>query len=181
VMGWLGSRFFARGLRGFGLRVRGLAGDLGWSLVYLVAIMPVVMGALHLVQWAGQRYLQEFEMERNEVLVVLMQHEQVWVIALVVVMAAVVVPIFEELLFRGMLQTSLRNVLRGRWAAIVISSIVFALLHPLTHAPALLLFSLAIGYSYERSGSLMRPIFMHMIFNAVSVAGVLWSAGEAGA
>jgi len=42
-----------------------------------------------------------------------------------------------------------------------------------SHWPSLFILALGLGYAYERSGSLLRSIFMHALFNAINIAGVL--------
>jgi membrane protease YdiL (CAAX protease family) len=51
---------------------------------------------------------------------------------------------------------------------------MFAVMHAdAGHWPALLALSMSMGYSYEKSGSLFRPIFIHSLFNAASIIAVL--------
>jgi membrane protease YdiL (CAAX protease family) len=60
------------------------------------------------------------------------------------------------------------------WLAIAITSALFATIHANPpHWPALFVLSISIGYAYEKSGSLFRPIFIHALFNATSVISVL--------
>ena len=60
---------------------------------------------------------------------------------------------------------------RARWAAILISSFLFALLHqPWMIQLPIFLLALALGYLYERTGNLWSCIFMHMFFNAAQFA-----------
>jgi membrane protease YdiL (CAAX protease family) len=91
----------------------------------------------------------------------------------VVLFAGLIVPVFEELLFRGFFQTSLRLISGNPWVAIIFTSVFFSILHPPTHIPALFLFSCGLGYAYERSGSLLRPILMHIFFNGFNIAATL--------
>ncbi|MFZ9024246.1 MAG: type II CAAX prenyl endopeptidase Rce1 family protein [Anaerohalosphaeraceae bacterium] len=49
----------------------------------------------------------------------------------------------------------------------------FAILHTPTHIPALFILSVGLGYAYERSGSLLRPILMHIFFNGLSITMTL--------
>jgi len=44
----------------------------------------------------------------------------------------------------------------------------------MAHWPALFVLSLSLGYAYEKSGSLFRPIFIHSLFNAATIAAVLY-------
>jgi uncharacterized protein len=85
---------------------------------------------------------------------------------LVVVVAA---PLVEELLFRGFLQSALTRYLPV-WAAILISSLPFALVHGQPYAiPGLMSLSIAFGYMYYRTGSLRTNIMLHMANNAFSL------------
>jgi membrane protease YdiL (CAAX protease family) len=56
----------------------------------------------------------------------------------------------------------------SRWIAVIITSAVFALVHPLWTAPLIFLLALCLGYAYERTGSLWVPITMHAMFNISS-------------
>ena len=86
-----------------------------------------------------------------------------------IVLAVVIAPISEELLFRGILLPALGR----RWgvgAAIAISSVLFALLH--FHVPSLvplLVLSVALSLAYIYTESIVAPIVMHMLFNSVSL------------
>jgi uncharacterized protein len=87
-----------------------------------------------------------------------------------------VVPIIEETIFRGFLQTWLVSNI-GRFWGIAIAAFVFAGFHFSTaqgndNAELLIsLFVLAcfLGFIFERQKSLYAPIGLHMTFNAVSI------------
>jgi len=89
-------------------------------------------------------------------------------------------PFLEELLFRGFLLNFFKRYL-GRTAAIVLSSLAFALFHfslsqDLGNIPLVAsLFTLALflGYIYEKQRSLFASISLHMTFNAISVIRIL--------
>jgi membrane protease YdiL (CAAX protease family) len=83
------------------------------------------------------------------------------------------VPVLEEVMYRGMLQQALVGVAVGRWTAILLTSVMFALMHVGTarwHAvPAVFVLSLGFGWIYEKTGRLSACIVMHMLFNAVNL------------
>lgn len=101
-----------------------------------------------------------------------------WTLSTVIVF---IVPILEELLFRGYLQTWLKNYWNQK-IAIVFTSIIFALFHfsfeqrfqNIELLTALFAMSCFLGYIFEREKSLWAPIGLHMIFNMVSVFAVVW-------
>jgi membrane protease YdiL (CAAX protease family) len=89
---------------------------------------------------------------------------------LATVSAAVIAPLQEELLFRGILMPWLRRLLGARWA-IALSALIFAALHSDAWPAPLPLFVLALflGYLAHHTNSLVGPITMHAAFNSVSM------------
>ena len=82
---------------------------------------------------------------------------------------AVAAPVVEELLFRGFLQNSLTRFVPV-WAAILLSSLGFALVHMQPYAiPGLMSLSIAFGYLYHRTGSLRTNILLHMANNSFAL------------
>jgi membrane protease YdiL (CAAX protease family) len=87
---------------------------------------------------------------------------------LLVVFAAA---ISEEICFRGMLFGGLRERL-PRWAAALISAAVFGLLHAftgITAVPPLIVFGLILALLYEKTGSIVPGIILHMLNNATAL------------
>jgi membrane protease YdiL (CAAX protease family) len=83
---------------------------------------------------------------------------------------AVIAPLLEELLFRGLLQNSLAHKL-PIWAAIAISALVFGAMHGDLYAmPPLVLMGAIFGLIYHLTGSLRVTIALHMINNAAALA-----------
>jgi uncharacterized protein len=83
---------------------------------------------------------------------------------------AVVAPLLEELLFRGLLQNSLANRM-PIWTAILLSAAIFAAVHMQLHAfPALMALGAVFGYIYHITGSLRVTILLHMLNNAAALA-----------
>ena len=82
---------------------------------------------------------------------------------------AVIAPLIEELLFRGLLQNALGHHMPA-WAAIILSAFTFALVHmqPLA-IPALMALGAAFGFIYHKTGSLRMTIVLHMINNALAL------------
>jgi membrane protease YdiL (CAAX protease family) len=137
----------------------------------------------------------DYQIEPHDALESITQYSQLSVRILIVVVAVAAAPVVEELVFRGMLQTMIRSYLAARrsplaaqgtgyeegaaersgaWPAIIISSALFASIHAIpAHWPALFVLGVCLGYSYEKSGSLLRPFFIHSFFNAITVTVAL--------
>lgn len=167
-------QYFENGLKGFGLRTKKIFSDITKAAEIFIVVWPLVVVALFAVLQIGKMIAgPEFQIERNEGLAVILENDQLSLRILMVFFAVVLTPIFEELVFRGLLQSYLRNLNYGPWQSIFIASIIFSVLHPWMHLPALLVLSVAMGYAYEKSGSLLRPIFIHLLFNGVTIAFAL--------
>ena len=88
-------------------------------------------------------------------------------------------PVFEEILFRGfLLQGFLLWAPRSRFACIVLTSLLFAVMHTqYVHwqtLAVLTLFSLLLCYARLRANSLLLPIFLHMLNNLIALLPSLW-------
>jgi uncharacterized protein len=95
--------------------------------------------------------------------------------AVFVLMACVVAPIVEELVFRGLL---LRRFIasRGFWGGIVSSGAIFAVLHPQQLFGAFLS-AVILSLLYLASRSLLVPIVAHAFANALVTIATLSAAG----
>lgn len=94
---------------------------------------------------------------------------------ILVITTSFIVPICEEILFRGYLQSFLRNIF-PKAIAIIIASCIFSLFHfsssqgasNLVILPSLFFLSLYLGFIFEKWGTLAAPIGLHMAFNFIS-------------
>jgi membrane protease YdiL (CAAX protease family) len=169
----IARKSFTRGFKGFGINGKHLIKDTPWAAINLLGTLPLILFGLWVTLTLGRLFKDSgFSLEVHQTLDIL-TGASVGLRILVVIFAALIVPVFEELLFRGFFQTALRSLSGSPWTGIVLTSIFFAILHPPTHIPALFMLSCGLGYAYERSGSLLRPILMHIFFNGFSVAMTL--------
>ncbi|KKL55123.1 hypothetical protein LCGC14_2258560 [marine sediment metagenome] len=165
------SGAFRHGLgRGLGLSARRLLWDAGRAVVAFLAVVPLCIGAMILMQWLMELGVFPIQPREHPMLVFLVDAGPGWRLA-VIVGAVVCAPIGEELFFRGLLQSMLRRMLGGPWRAILVTSAAFAVVHwgQFQDMPALFLLAVALGYSYERTGRVTGPILIHAIFNGVMI------------
>jgi CAAX protease family protein len=90
-----------------------------------------------------------------------------------VLLIAIAAPISEEICFRGMLFGGLRRSL-PRLAAALISGLIFGGLHALTGlsaVPPLIAFGFILALLYEKTGSIVPGILLHMLNNSVALLG----------
>lgn len=223
---------------GFGFRRFG--SGLLWGVLGSLCVVPLMFGFMVFVDLV-YRWLQYRHPESHELLRALGETNDRPVEVMLVVGAALIAPLFEELLFRGHLQTLMRrafaNVWTTRqaargfpvagpgpavvygptqaptdllgpmppadplmaspvavqalppqpqwaevaapkwtvWAAIIVTSALFACVHPRWTWPPIFVLSLCLGYAYERTGNLWVPVVIHAAFNSTSTVVYLYS------
>ena len=216
-----------------GLGLRRVRPGIVYGLLGSVCVVPLLFGVMVLIEWA-YRWLNYQHPDEHELLHALGKTRDLMVVVPLIAGAAIVAPLFEELLFRAHLQTILRRMFawfayealgQGRpapeavagpagvgvpgdphprpvadpaadataeypaalpyaspgpapeavvfpawtgWAAILLTSALFASVHAMWTWPPIFILSLCLGYAYERTGNLWVAILMHATFNTVS-------------
>ncbi|GEL76132.1 CPBP family intramembrane glutamic endopeptidase [Tenuibacillus multivorans] len=128
---------------------------LNWNELLLLGLIPgvtVVMIDLIFIKWIPEKYYDDGGI--NNRIFTSLSIPQIFLIALVVSFS-------EELLFRGVIQTSF---------GYVIASVLFALVHfrylnKIVLLVSVLILSFLLGYIYEITNNLLVPIVAHFIID----------------
>lgn len=169
---------------GLGLEARNVGSGSVIGVGMLFVILPLVwaMSELTVALW---QWLDLSHPRAHDLLETYRERPEVLTRAVVVFAAVVAAPLFEEFLFRGCLQTALSTAFRrgwparpalARWTAIILVSLVFALVHSWWMQPIIFALSLAIGWVYERTGNLWTAIAAHAAFNGASTLISIYAA-----
>jgi membrane protease YdiL (CAAX protease family) len=143
-----------------------------WFLIY-----PLVLAFNQLISIAAWHLFHHSFVEQ-----IVVQHlrdtlASPWIFGATALSVITLVPMTEEFLFRGLLQSWLKRKLHNTSAAIIFSSIVFAIFHysnaqgvtNIELLSSLFLLSCMLGFIYERQRSLWAPIGLHSFFNLMSL------------
>lgn len=155
----------------FGIQRASLPADVLKGAAYLLAALPPLL-LLTLLFHVGLHLLGH-RPSLQEVAFVMADEPNLWMRSYFVVLAAGLAPVFEEILFRGLLLPVLAR-RYGAWAALLGTSFLFAVIHG--HLPSfapLFGLSLALGFAYIVSASLLVPIAMHALFNSITLSILL--------
>jgi membrane protease YdiL (CAAX protease family) len=145
-------------LAGFGLLV---CNGVGLWLGRRIAVLIVGPG----------RALAMYHKEQSVLMGLLRYEQSGMLITLLLFTVVLVVPICEELFFRGYLYATLK----AKWGkhAVWMSSLIFTVLHfYVVHGPAVFLMALGLTFLYEERASLWSNMLAHATLNAL-VAGFL--------
>lgn len=154
-LGFRGSRFWK---------------DLGVGFTAYFAVLPafflVLVGLVILVQWLA------YEPPPHPLVEVFLEEEKraPLIVAYSIFLACAAGPFFEEVFFRGFCYPALKK----RWGVgwgLVLSSAFFALIHEnwFAFGPIFVL-GLGLGYLYEKRGTLVPSIALHILHNSVFIA-----------
>jgi membrane protease YdiL (CAAX protease family) len=165
---------------GFAAPPKSFAVGLGWLLVAAPVVYSAGAMAVMIQQhWTGREITDRLAHPTLKLLAENPGSAWTWVIGLV---AVVLAPIQEELIFRGFLQTALVRGLGHPWLAILLTSLVFAAAHigpdmPWYGIAPVFVLGLAMGFAFERTRAIGTSIAMHVGFNAANVAAVMAGGG----
>ncbi len=173
----IGLKKFQAGWRGFGLVTGFARRDLIITGATLLALWPLVMGSLFWSEILVRAALGDSAIHDHSA-IALLENEALptWIHWLVILTAAVLAPIAEEMFFRGILQTRFFNALHSRRGAVIATALCFAIMHgdqPAAVLPIAVL-GIILGVLYEMTGSLLAPILVHTLFNTKSLLWHYW-------
>ena len=77
----------------------------------------------------------------------------------------VITPVIEEIVHRGLIQSSLMH--RGYWTAVLLSSFIFTAFHVPASAPVAFLFGVVFGVQFANSQSLWTTIITHATYDGM--------------
>lgn len=143
---------------------------------------PLIVSINALCEFINRHVFHWQEVDQVAVKFLKLSASSVTTVVISIAMIIIAAPVIEEFLFRGCIQNWMRKYV-GAKAAIILTSLIFAMMH---YAPSqgksnfplivsLCIFSLYLGFLYEKTRSLLAPIVLHATFNTISVIRILLS------
>lgn len=116
------------------------------------------------------RVLQNLEHEAEEVMTAFMSTRSLWGLVVNLFMIGVLAAVGEELIFRGLLQRLLHEMIRNIHLAVIITAFLFAAFHFqfFSFLPRFLL-GVIMGYLFFYGRSIWYPIVAHFVNNALGI------------
>lgn len=149
-----------------GLRRRGALKSLGrglWIYLMFVPLQLLYVVALAVV-W---HLLTDGDLPQQRAAEAILKADP-WAFAWLSLVAVVIAPVFEEIVFRGFIQKGIENSV-GETAAVAVTALLFAAVHG-AGAPHVLVVAVVLGLVYRRTRNILTCIGFHSAFNGMSVA-----------
>ena len=132
----------------------------------VIAILTLSFTWTYILDLLGKNELQAVTKRISEI--------QGWERVPVFISTALLIPLVEEVIFRLGIFKSLKSHIPV-WAALILSSFIFAIVHgePLFWAPLMGL-GFIFAYSYEKTKTLWVPIALHAFNNGLTLIDLWW-------
>lgn len=171
ILGFL-RRIHKKSLLNMGLSTKNLRKNILYGAAGYIALIPVIV-AIGIVVYVILNFLK-IKPPPQPIVGLFLAEKSTGLIYASSIIAAFFGPVIEEIFFRGVMYSALRRKIGVFWG-IAITSVLFSFLH--THAVTYFLVGFLpiailgamLAYLYEKTGSLVPPITLHVLNNVGSV------------
>ena len=158
---------FRQNLSAIGLKIKGAAKNIFLAILGYIAFLPVLTFLLLLLMLLAA--LLNYQPPQQAIFKLFLQEKRLWFLIYSTAMVAILGPFVEEAFFRGFAY----NAIKKRWGArtsALLTALVFAGLHgTLFGFLPIMALGLLLVYIYEKTGSLLPSITIHMLHNSIMV------------
>ncbi len=154
-------------IKDLGLTLKNFFKNISYGILGYVSLVPVLIVGLLIVVWFVEAF--KYKPSPQPVLELFLEERKIPVLVYLSIFVAVVGPVMEEIFFRGFLYNAIKKDMGIRWA-IIISAGLFSLLHAhLVGFLPILILGIFLAYLYEKTGSLVSSITLHIMHNIAMV------------
>ena len=158
-------------LASIGITFKNFARNIFYGISGYAAIVPLLF--ITMIITAIIITILKYEPPVQQIVDVLLKEQKVPVLVYSSIFAAIAGPIMEEIFFRGFMYNALKKHLGIFWG-IAITATIFSLLHGhLVGFMPILILGILLTYLYEKTGSLIPSITVHITHNLASLLMVL--------
>ncbi|MEA3490083.1 MAG: type II CAAX endopeptidase family protein [Candidatus Omnitrophota bacterium] len=154
---------YGQDLNAIGITSKKIVTGVFYAVVGYIALLPVLL-AIMLITFFVTKLL-EYRPPVQPIVQVFIEEKETSVLLLSAVFAAVFGPIAEEIFFRGFMYSAVKKRF-GIFRSMLITSAIFSFLH--THIVGFLpimMLGMLLAFLYEKTGSLIPSITVHIIHN----------------
>ena len=146
-----------------GISLKNFSKNVFYGAIGYLAAIPILLGTLSLIVVAVN--ITKYMPEKQPIVELFLKEKDVTLLMYSSIFAAVAGPIIEELFFRGFLYNALKKYIGIFWS-MMLTAAVFAGLHSnLAGFLPILVLGIALTYIYEKTGTLVSSITLHVTHN----------------
>ena len=154
-----------------GLSLKNFLKNIFYGIIGYIALIPILLGILIAISVVTN--LMKYTPEQQLVVELFLKEKNNMFLVYISIFASIIGPIVEETFFRGFMYNAFRKTIGIFWATLFTAA-VFAGLHasPVGFLPIMAL-GVLLTYLYEKTGTLISPITVHVIHN-FSMVGLVF-------
>jgi membrane protease YdiL (CAAX protease family) len=104
----------------------------------------------------------------------LLEEKSIFILACLIFFGIIIAPIIEEIIFRGFLQSALKNYFGERYA-VLISAFLFAAVHMDVFVfLQIFILGILLGYLYDQTKTLAASVVVHILHNSLTMIFLLY-------
>ncbi|MBS1717330.1 MAG: CPBP family intramembrane metalloprotease [Armatimonadetes bacterium] len=151
----------------YGIHLKDGVRNVGLGLWGWIAVQPIIL----LVEGVSLKVFTKLPAPEHPISVELASKPSIMLLVSLFVAAAIQAPLFEEVMFRASLSPALQGLLKSRALGVVVSSLIFASIHPtgIPAWPGLACIGAASAYLTYRSQSLIPSFVLHAVHNGATL------------
>lgn len=112
--------------------------------------------------------------ETQDVVKWLLEEKSIFILVCLIFFGTIIAPIIEEIIFRGFLQSALKNYFGERYA-ILTSAFLFAAVHmDMFVFLQIFILGMLLGYLYEKTKTLAASVIVHILHNSLTMIFLLY-------
>ncbi len=163
---------YKENLEALGLKVSSFFKDLLSGISGYILVLPLLFTALVISIWFLS--IIGYTPPPQPVFEVLMKEERSKILLFLTIFVAVFGPIIEEMFFRGFMYSALKKRF-GIFIAMILSASIFSILHTnIVGFLPIMTLGMLLAYLYEKTGSLIAPMIVHIIHNSIILTFVFF-------
>ncbi|MBL7092286.1 MAG: CPBP family intramembrane metalloprotease [Candidatus Omnitrophica bacterium] len=159
---------YSQGLAAIGLKIKGAGRFIFLAGLGYIAFLPILAFLLLLLIMLAALF--NYHPPQQAIFRLFLQEKSLWLLVYSTMMVVVLGPVVEEIFFRGFTY----NAIKKRWGvppAMALTAVVFAGLHAnLIGFLPIAALGFLLAYVYEKTGSLIPSITIHILHNGLMVA-----------
>lgn len=155
-----------------GLSLVNVSNNIKQGIKKYLLTLPLIILAGFVINLISNYYGINPEMQ--DVVKWILEEKSLFILMSLVFFGIIIAPLIEEIIFRGFLQSALKNYF-GRRYAILISASLFAAVHMDIFAFfQILILGILLGYLYEKTQTLAASVVVHIIHNSLTLVFLLY-------
>jgi len=155
-----------------GLSLVNVSNNVKQGIIKYLITLPLIMLAGFVINLISNYYGVNPEMQ--DVVKWILEEKSLFILISLLFFGIIIAPLIEEIIFRGFLQSALKNYFGERYAVLVSASLFAAVHMDIFAFFQILILGILLGYLYEKTQTLAASVVVHILHNSLTLVFLLY-------